>query len=187
VNLEDWERSIELLDALLRPIANEPVDLSDRDWAAKMSAAPSPVDRAGVADAAYTVLRAVLTAYADGDEEVRATERGWFERYASFRWAVHLPDPPSTPAGFRLQITHLSARDQVPDTRDELLLLWDLCRDATAAGVDIGPILAEIAAISSDVDRYGFGSTRRILLGAGRHDASRHDAGGSAGPLDTEL
>jgi hypothetical protein len=165
VNLEGWERSVELLDALLRPIAREPIELSEPDWAAGLSEVP-PVERAGIAEVSQTALRTILATYSDGDGEVRATLRGWFERYPSFRWAVQLPDPPTTAAGFRLQVTHLSARDQVPDTRDELLTLWEMCRDAKDAGVDIGPILTEVATISSDVDRYGFGSTRQILLDA---------------------
>lgn len=165
MNLDEWERGIELLDALLKPIANEPIDTSDPNWMAQLSDVP-PVERAGIAEVTETALRTMLTTYAEGNDEVRATVRGWFERYPSFRWAVRLPDPPTTETGFRLQVTHLSARDQVPDTRDELLTLWEMCRDAKAAGVDVGPILAEIAEISSEVDRYGFGSTRRILLDA---------------------
>lgn len=170
MNLDEWERGIELLDALLKPIANEPIDTSDPHWMAQLSDVP-PVERAGIAEVTETALRTILTTYAEGDDQVRAKVRGWFERYPSFRWAVRLPDPPTTEDGFRLQVTHLSARDQVPDTRDELLTLWEMCRDAKAAGIDVGPILTEIAEISSEVDRYGFGSTRRILLDARDREA----------------
>jgi hypothetical protein len=52
----------------------------------------------------------------------------------------------------------------MPDTRDELLTLRDLCESATNAGVDTAPILVEVAGISSDVDRYGMGSIKEILL-----------------------
>jgi hypothetical protein len=52
----------------------------------------------------------------------------------------------------------------MPDTRDELLTLWDLCESAKNAGIDIAPILVEVAGVSSDVDRYGMGSIKEILL-----------------------
>ncbi len=39
---------------------------------------------------------------------------------------------------------------------------------ARRAGIDVDPILHEVAAMSSDVDRYGMGSTRTIILACTR-------------------
>ena len=50
--------------------------------------------------------------------------------------------------------------------RDEILALDDLCARAAKNGVDIGPILKEVAALSSDADKYGMGSTRSFMLRA---------------------
>jgi hypothetical protein len=146
------------LDAALEPIAKRPVDLSDPDWAEKLRAA-EPLDEAGVRAEAEEALRALLHRYEHGDDETRAAVRALFERYSSFRWAAHLPG-----ADFRTRLLHLSARDQSSDARDELLALNDLCARARAEGVDIRPLLREVAALSSTIDKYGMGSIRDILL-----------------------
>ena len=69
---------------------------------------------------------------------------------------------------FRAHLVHLSARDQGADTRDEIVTLQQLCDQAWRVGVDVDPILEEVAAMSSEVDRYGMGSMRSIILRYGR-------------------
>ncbi|WP_216590699.1 hypothetical protein [Streptomyces brasiliscabiei] len=155
------------VDAALRPVAEEPVDITDPDWAEKMRQRPSAMDEAGVRAEAETVLRAVLTAYADGDDELRVWLRALFARCTAFRWGTHLPVE-TTPEGFRLRLLHLSVVDHGDDTRDEILTLRDVCADADRAGIDIGPLLRQVAELSSPVDKYGMGSTRDILLRAAR-------------------
>jgi hypothetical protein len=146
------------LDAALEPIAKRPVDPSEPDWAEKMRAA-EPLDEAGVRAEAEEALRALLHRYEHGDDRTRSAVRALFERHSSFRWAAHLPG-----ADFRTRLLHLSARDQASDTRDELLELTDLCARARAEGVDIRPLLREVAALSGTTDKYGMGSIRDILL-----------------------
>jgi hypothetical protein len=147
------------LDAVLAPIAHRPVDIADPRWADRLVAGPAPMDEAGVRGPAEAALRELLHRYAEGDAETRAALRDLLRRHPSFRWAVHLPD-----ADLRTQLIHLSLRDQGSDTRDELLALQALCADARRAGVDVGAVLAQVAEMSSDVDHYGMGSMRDILL-----------------------
>ncbi|MBE1485900.1 hypothetical protein [Plantactinospora soyae] len=161
---DDLEATVSRLDQALAPIANAPVDLDEPNWVERMRQAPPAVVQAGVADQAETALATLLSRYGEGDESTRTAIRDLFARYRSFRSAVHPPDPADTPDRFRRWLLLLSARDQGADTRDELLTLTDLCREATGAGVEIGPILREVAEISGDVDHYGMGSMRSILL-----------------------
>jgi hypothetical protein len=160
------EEDVALLDAVLEPIATAPVDITDPEWMAKLEQAPHPLDRAGVRPEAEAVLTEILTRYA-ADEVVRPGLRALVDRHTSFRWAVN-PRFPATPEGVRSALLLLSVRDQGADTRDELMALWAVCDEARSAGVDVGPILREVAAMSSDVDRYGMGSVREILLAAVR-------------------
>jgi hypothetical protein len=161
---EDVEAVVSRLDQALAPIANTPVEIGDPNWVEKMRRAPPSVVRAGVADEVETALATLLNRYGEGDESTRMAIRELFARYRSFRWAVGPSYPADTPDRFRGWLLLLSARDQGADARDELSALSDVCREATAAGVAIGPILREVAAISSDVDRYSMGSMRDILL-----------------------
>ncbi|WP_203859309.1 hypothetical protein [Plantactinospora mayteni] len=162
--LDDLAARVSRLDRAIAPIANRPVDLSDPGWADRLLEEPPAAEQAGVADEAAVVLAALLTRYAEGDESTRTAIRGLFRNHRSFQWGVGMSFPADTAERFRRQLLLISARDQGLDTRDELLNLTELCREATAAGVAIGPVLREVAELSSDVDRYGMGSTRRILL-----------------------
>ncbi|MER6385233.1 hypothetical protein [Streptomyces sp. NPDC001250] len=47
-----------------------------------------------------------------------------------------------------------------------MVALNDLCGQARDAGVDIRQLLLNVAELSSDVDKYGMGSTRDILVRA---------------------
>ncbi|MFC4106352.1 hypothetical protein [Micromonospora zhanjiangensis] len=169
VELVEIEREMARLDAVYRPVATAPVGITDPDAFLDLgTAVEADLTRLGVADQAEAVLRAVVEAYAAGDEPVRTAVRRLFDRYPSFRWAAHLPRDWTTAGEFRARLICLSARDQGADTRDEILALRDLCHRARCAGIDVDPILDEVAAMSSDRDRYGMGSMRHVILTYGR-------------------
>jgi len=166
MDLAELTSRVARLDEALRPIATSEVPIDDLEgWEERMRAAPPAVEEAGVSGEAQVVLRALIQRYAEGDGAERRAIRGLFDQYGAFRWAAHLPERADTAEGLRTQLLHLSARDHDSDTRDELLRLGDLLAEARAAGVDIDPVLTEVAALSSDIDRYGMGSIRTILLG----------------------
>ena len=172
MNLVDVEREMARLDAVFRPVASSTVDVEVRDdpaaWGASVEA---ELRLLAVDDQAEAAVRAIVEVYAAGDESVRAAVRRLFDRYTSFRWAAHLPREWDTTEEFRAHLIHLSARDQGSDTRDEILALNDLCDRALGLGIDTGPILDEVAAMSSDEDRYGMGSMRRGIVAYGQRRA----------------
>ena len=76
----------------------------------------------------------------------------------------------TTAAEFRREVLRLSAVDQGLDARDELMALWATCGRARELGIDVEPVLREVAALSSDVDRYGMGSMQQLIMrGVERH------------------
>lgn len=160
--LEEW---VAVIDACIEPVARRPVDLTDPDWARKLEEGPRPLDEAGVRPEAEAALRDVLSRYEEGGEDVRIALRALLKRCHSFSWATTLPFEP-TPRGFRRRLLKMSVEDQGRDARDMMVALNDLCGRARDAGVDIRPLLLDVAALSSDVDTYGMGSTRDILLRA---------------------
>lgn len=159
------EQEMSYLDAVYRPVAESPVDPADLDAFADLGATiAAALRRLDVDDRAEAVLRAVVKTYTGGDETVRAAIRRLFDRYTSFRWAAHLPPQWRTAEEFRAHLIVMSAHDQGADTRDEIMALQDLCDQASRLGIDVDPILDEVAAMSSHVDRYGMGSMRSVLL-----------------------
>ncbi|MFD7712285.1 hypothetical protein ACFV6E_20015 [Streptomyces sp. NPDC059785] len=157
------------IDALLRHLAERPVDLSDPDWPARLLEGPEPLDEANVREEAETALERLLDHYGQGDERTRGEVRALLASRPSFRAATALPEA-RTPDDFRRHLLHLSARDHGADTRDEMMTLQALSDQARAARIDLRPLLLEVAALSSDQDKYGMGSMRTILRRAAGQD-----------------
>lgn len=163
MDLAAAETDAAIVDMLLAEIADQPVDPSDPDWAAKL-AERDPLGEIGAKGEARAALDFLLDAYEQGPEAVRVEVRRILRTYRRFTWGVGLPPEWTTVADLRRHFVYLSARDQAQDTRDELVTLWALCNEARARDIDIEPLLSEIAAISSDVDHYGMGSMRTLLM-----------------------
>ncbi|MFJ5307842.1 hypothetical protein [Streptomyces sp. NPDC088350] len=82
---------VELVDALLKPLADRPVDMTDPDWTVRLGEGPHPLDEAGVREEAETALRRLLVLYERGDEQTRSAVREPLNRCGSFRRATHVP------------------------------------------------------------------------------------------------
>jgi hypothetical protein len=153
------------LDEKIRPIANRPVDITKPGWAANLATRTDPLDEAGVRTEAEQVLADALSEYASVEAADRAFLRQLFAKSPSFAWAATLPFAADTPENFRLHLLLFSVQDQGRDSRDALLSLQALCRSAKLAGVSM-QALRETAALSSEVNKYGMGSTKDMLLRA---------------------
>ena len=160
----EHETRFKFLEERLRPIAKR--KKIDKAALAKRQ---HPMDEAGVRPQAESLLADVARAYVRGSEGDREAIRDLFHKHTSVSWAIRPPLPPTSEEGFRSWLLMISMVDQGADTRDTILLVSKITRSAAGAGVNIGPIIEEIAGISSDENRYGMGSVRSILLSAQRH------------------
>ncbi len=162
--LEDWELGMMELEEKLRPIAKRPVDITRPGWFERLQAGGSPLDEAGVRDTTERLLAEILAAYSQGTAQTRTAIRRLFHEYQSFSWAATLSVPRPTLDGLRQHLILFSINDQGRDGRDALLTLQEICQDARNAGLEIAPVLREVAAMSSDENKYGMGSTSQMLL-----------------------
>jgi hypothetical protein len=182
VDLSEVEERVAVVDRAVRPIATRP-------WSSD-GPEVDPLAEAGMADEAPVLVGALLDAYESSPESERAKIRAIFRKYPYFSWAAteRRPAPNDKPASesesgaassrpavdtFRRDLVHLSALDQGGDARDMIVAIDFLCREARAEGIDVDPILREVAEMSSTENRMGMGSSREILLRAsgakGRH------------------
>ncbi len=164
--IEDLELRIMEIDDRLKPIGNRPFDFNDPKWIEKLRSVQPPLDEAGVRNEVESLLREILHAYASSDHAARESLRAMFSRHRFFTWAAAIALVGDATENFRQQLLLFSLKDQGQDTRDAILTLQELCRAASAAGVQIDPMLNEVAALSSDHNKYGMGSTRKLLLDA---------------------
>lgn len=154
------------LDERLRAIAKRPVDISNPNWVTLLKQRPHPLDEAGARGDAEALLADLAQVYETSAEEVRSSIRKLFADYAAFSWAAALPGPPTTDADFRRHLVLFSMNNLGTDTRDAILTLQDLCRQARSAGINVAPVLQAVAELSSAENRFGMGSTRTLLLHA---------------------
>lgn len=154
------------LDERLQPMAHRPVDINKPDWLKELSTSPPPLDQAGIRPEAEAFLMEIVDYYGRASAHRRAEIRSLFEKFKAFAWAATLPHSIASPETFREHLIHFSIIDQGLDFRDAILWLRDICVRGAKAGVSLQPILKEVATLSSDVDKYGMGSTKSQLIGA---------------------
>ena len=145
-------RKIEILNEKIRPIAEKTVEFGPDMLRGLRFPEPDA--------AVQATLVAAIDLYLESSAETREEIREIFRKNAAFAWAATLPFPPDSAERFRQQLVHFSIIDQGTDARDAVLWLAHLC----AAWHD-DEIRREVAQMSSDVDRYGFGSTKKLISG----------------------
>lgn len=166
ISLADFESRIAGLERRLRPIADRPVDITVPGWGERLVATPNLLDEAGVRAEMQSLLRELIVVYQKTSKDVRVALRKFLADYRAFAWAASLPSDSRTAEGLRDQLLLFSLKDQGRDSRDALLELQHLCREARISGVDAAPILKEVAALSSEENKFKMGSTKEMLLKA---------------------
>jgi hypothetical protein len=94
---------------------------------------------------------------------IRQIIRSIFVKYDSFAQASTFSLFPTTFDGVR-QLLLLFILDQGQDTWDAILWLNDISARAESAGIQTKTILKEVAGFSSEMNKYGMGSTKSLLL-----------------------
>lgn len=165
-NLSELELIVAKFDEQLKPVARRSFDFNNPDWIVKLAKTKDPLDETGIRSEMEALLTEVTDHYANCDPETRRVIRSIFEKYDSVAWAATFSHTPTTSDGVRHQLLLFSILDQGRDTRDAILWLQDISNRAKSAGIKVKPILEEIAGFSSEMNKYGMGSTKSLLLKA---------------------
>ena len=165
--LADIQKAIARLDALLKPIADRKVSRNELESIAKRTLAlASALERAGIRVDAEALVNDIANTYTNSDAPTRQTIRELFVQYRAFAWAAPSPWPLTSPDGLRRHLLMFSILDQGQDSRDANLALKHIVATAEAGHVDVTPVLQDVAALSSDDNKFGMGSTSDMLLNA---------------------
>ena len=165
-SIDDFKLRIAELDRCLRPIANRPVDITKPGWGINLTQRAHPLDEAGVRYEADLLLGELITFYRVNSDESRVAIRKLFTENRAWMWAAGLSFDPTTEENFRQHLLLFSIKDQGRDSRDAILWLQDICRTARSTGLNTSAALKEVAALSSNENKYGMGSTQKMLLDA---------------------
>lgn len=128
-----------------------------------------------IRDGARPIIDTLLCEYAAGDEALRDGIRRLLARYHHFAWIAGMlvTHPRQSAIEFlRAELFWVSMNDRWTDSRDNYLTIDALCGRARELGIDIAPLLEEVAAMSrNELDGYRL-STRKIMLDARARQAS---------------
>jgi hypothetical protein len=147
--LKEYDARLAELDSKLQPIAKRKIDTSRPDWMEKLRNAPDPLVQAGEV-AEGESLRVSLEQLYVSTPELREAIWDLFRRYTSASWGLGPIQKAMSEELFRSRLLGIAMRDTDRDWRDVLVGLEKLSREAASAGVDIGPILESVAAISGE-------------------------------------
>jgi hypothetical protein len=156
-----WTKQLARLEKAISPIANRPLKL---DELGSLSKRPTPMDEAGVRVEAQSLLVEILRALEVGEDEDRRAIRELVPQYRNFFWAAYPPEAETAAETLRLRFLHFALIDQYPDPRNAVLWLQELCEKPGVPLKRLASLRRELAPVASDEDRYGFGSTRSMLL-----------------------
>jgi hypothetical protein len=161
LDLDSLQRSIERLERKIRPIARRPVEFG-KDLRRKLAELPDPLDEAGIRQEAANALYATIDLYTQAGDDDRQAIRELFRTNDAFAWAAAFLFPS---APLRERLIYFSIVDQGSDPRDAVLSLAAICVPSSEVTEEaMAALRREVAAMSSNVDRYGFGSTRDLVL-----------------------
>ena len=162
--LAKWRRECRRLEEVLGPFVHTAIDIEDPGWQAEVAARPHPADESGT----RTEIVALFDAIVDRFPTLAAVQRSalidLMRDHPALIYLALLTQVPDAAQAFFRSLVLFVIEDQGADTRDAILTLDALRRHGRNAGLDVDPLVRRAADLASRHDRYGWGSTRDLLL-----------------------
>ena len=160
----DWKRRAKSLDRKLHPIVHREIDISAPDWQEQLANNPHPADESGQRREIETLFNEIVDRFGSLDYSQRQKIIDLLEKNDSLLYSAVIDADFETQDGFRRHMILFVIEDQGKDTRDAIVALAHYRKRGEQLGFDVDSIFKEVAQIASDRDKYGWGSTRDLLL-----------------------
>ncbi len=118
----------------------------------------------GVYQKSQAVLLRLLVTYELVSTIERTEVRGLVPEYSTFFGATCSPSSDTPTESLRRELIRFALLDQYPDPRDAVLWLDEFANSPGVRLRQVAALRREIAPLASTRNRYGFGSTRSLLL-----------------------
>jgi hypothetical protein len=166
--LEETWLALAEIDGVLAAWGKRIVDLRDPRWSEKLQESHPFARDEALRDRFDSALRRLAALYEACDPGQRARIRDLIRDLTGARNAVGVSAQRIRSAEdtelFRFALICESLKDLGRDSRDAIVALDGLCDAARQAGIDPRPYLEEVAALCGDIDHYGMGSMRALML-----------------------
>lgn len=160
----DWKKRAESLDQKLRPIVNREVDINAPAWKELLADMPHPADESGLRGEIAALFREIVDQFRSLDSGQRQTIIDLMAKNQSLMYSAVIDSAIETRDGFYETMILFVIADQGKDTRDAIVALSHYRACGEERGFDVNLIFEHMARLASDRDKYGWGSTRDLLL-----------------------
>ena len=160
----DWKRRAKSLDMKLHPIVHREIDINAPDWKEQLANSPHPADESGLRREIESLFNEIVDRFKTLDAGQRQKIIDLLEKNHSLMYSAVIDADIETQEGFRRNLILFVIEDQGKDTRDAIVALAHHRECGEQLGFDVDSIFEEVAQLASDRDKYGWGSTRDLLL-----------------------
>ena len=160
----DWKQRAESLDRQLRPILHAEIDINAPDYRQQLKKNLHPADESGLREEITSFFNEVVDSFEHLEAEQRRRLIDLMDRNSSLMYSAVIDGDYETVEGFRKHMILMVIEDQGKDTRDAMVALAHYRRDGEEFGFDVDGIFREMADIADTRDKYGWGSTRNLVL-----------------------
>lgn len=160
----DWQRRTNALEQHLKPIVDATFSSSSDPWDEDAIPEPYKTQNKKLRPDIQNLFDDILNQFENFTPDQRQKIIDLMYRQEALIWSSRIEEDRDTPDGFRKHMIFFVLMDQGKDTRDALLALQQNQINANKAGINTDAIFKEMAELASTKDKFGWGSTRDLLL-----------------------
>lgn len=152
-----WQEELQIFDSRVKPVINAPYTGDSSSFYQELHAL-------GLKSRADAIVQQIVDEFPKLTAENRRKVSELVNRYSGINWLTDLMRKVESIEAFRLSLTWFVIMDQGKDTRDAILELESYISKGKTFGYPVKALLQEISRMASEQDRYGWGSTRDLIL-----------------------
>lgn len=152
-----WRTELQALDSTVRPILETP-------YTSEVESFFKELDALGLKDRANAMVNQLIDQFPKLNARNRLSLSELVNQYDGVNWLTDITEKIETYETFKANLIWFAILDQGKDTRDAILSLRSLIEKGNALDYPVKTLLQEVSELASQEDKYGWGSTRNLIL-----------------------
>lgn len=152
-----WKTELQALDSMIRPILDTP-------YTGESDSFYKELQVLDLKDLANAIVNQLIDQFPKLNARERLSLSELVDQYNGVTWLTDITTKVETIEAFKANLIWFVIRDQEKDTRDAILSLRSLIEKGRALDYPVKALLQEVSELASQEDKYGWGSTRNLIL-----------------------
>ncbi len=154
---DHWKVELQALDSMARPILETP-------YTGESDSFYKQIQALGLKDRANSIVNQLIDQFPKLNARDRLSLSELVNQYDGVNWLTDITEKVETYEAFKASLMWFVICDQGRDTRDAILSLRSFITKGETHDYPVKALLQEISELASDKDKYGWGSTRDLIL-----------------------